>query len=945
MVSLVFTVRSSIGAEAVSSLAIPIVANPALDVEIASDNGSLTPGGDRQFTLSVGNRTAALFTSVSPRLVFPSDLLTNIQLLGGSATLSGDLLTWDSFALSPSAVEKFVFTARVTDGITVATVAGEGLAKLIHANFKDDNDGSSMATASYTQIFQASQLVDVALCADRHQAENTGFFRAQLVVTNRAAFTLSDLELDILLPEGMEGSTAFILPSVTRGFTSLIPGELVGWSIASLPPGQTQFFQMRLNTENAAGITPGSIIPLKANVRNSTAIDFSQLNISIPVATDANLSLAADRSPQVPGGVTRFKLTYGNRGTLPLNSSSLRVELPRGLEFLFGDDSLVHSSDIIFPNENGGTINVLDNVVIAPLSFDEVIFYAKVSDDADPGDIYPVEATLTRSGGIATSGVNLAVESDDQLRVAIVSNGQPVVPDQWTEILCAVGNSGASSLNDINLQFLFPEGAAGTQSATIPAVDFGFTSLAPGEITGWNITLLPAGGVRYFRLLLEKASAASPDGETWPLLVRTSEGDGLQVRSAFNQKFQNDPGLDIAITADRYASLPEETINLEIAVGNRSLTAFGQTMLRVDFPGDLLDVITPPDGDPPVVGNAMRWEIDGRSPGQTSVIPVSLKWRPGVSAGTLASICAHLKNGITNHAMAGIILGIHTPAEHELAVGFSADIDNVVDQAEPVLTATTDNNGSIDRTDVIIDYFVPQGFSGSAGDASPSLDFGFSSLVANEIVGWEFADFTASSNQALVLPLTFSSSVAHRPGSIVPGSVGVRDSTDANNLSSFSFRVDSSDVSFTGVDPNSPPNPNDSDGDGVFDVYETGTGFYISPFDTGTNPNNNDTDGDGIKDGDEIATSFLNPVRDDSDFIAFFDARTRIMALSRPLLVRDPESGEFTLKVGLRETESLLNPFQSLPLAPSDISVTEGLIEIIFTPDGDTMFYQVFGNE
>ena len=44
----------------------------------------------------------------------------------------------------------------------------------------------------------------------------------------------------------------------------------------------------------------------------------------------------------------------------------------------------------------------------------------------------------------------------------------------------------------------------------------------------------------------------------------------------------------------------------------------------------------------------------------------------------------------------------------------------------------------------------------------------------------------------------------------------------------------------------------DSDGDGIPDIYETGTGIYVSPTNTGTNPNNVDSDGDGISDRFEL---------------------------------------------------------------------------------------------
>ncbi len=44
----------------------------------------------------------------------------------------------------------------------------------------------------------------------------------------------------------------------------------------------------------------------------------------------------------------------------------------------------------------------------------------------------------------------------------------------------------------------------------------------------------------------------------------------------------------------------------------------------------------------------------------------------------------------------------------------------------------------------------------------------------------------------------------------------------------------------------------DSDGDGILDVYETNTGVYQGPTDTGTDPHNPDSDGDRMSDGEEV---------------------------------------------------------------------------------------------
>ena len=44
----------------------------------------------------------------------------------------------------------------------------------------------------------------------------------------------------------------------------------------------------------------------------------------------------------------------------------------------------------------------------------------------------------------------------------------------------------------------------------------------------------------------------------------------------------------------------------------------------------------------------------------------------------------------------------------------------------------------------------------------------------------------------------------------------------------------------------------DNDNDGLDDLVETGTGFFVGPGDTGTSPNVFDTDGDGVGDGQEV---------------------------------------------------------------------------------------------
>ena len=63
----------------------------------------------------------------------------------------------------------------------------------------------------------------------------------------------------------------------------------------------------------------------------------------------------------------------------------------------------------------------------------------------------------------------------------------------------------------------------------------------------------------------------------------------------------------------------------------------------------------------------------------------------------------------------------------------------------------------------------------------------------------------------------------------------------------------------------------DTDGDEVLDKYETGTGIYVSPTNTGTSLTNPDTDGDGLTDGQEVNIYHSNPNLPDTDGDGFDD--------------------------------------------------------------------------
>jgi uncharacterized delta-60 repeat protein len=101
----------------------------------------------------------------------------------------------------------------------------------------------------------------------------------------------------------------------------------------------------------------------------------------------------------------------------------------------------------------------------------------------------------------------------------------------------------------------------------------------------------------------------------------------------------------------------------------------------------------------------------------------------------------------------------------------------------------------------------------------------------------------------------------------------------------------------------------DTDGDGLLDWHETGTGVYVSPENTGTNPTNQDSDNDGLGDGTEVVTYQSNPNLADTDGDGFFDGyevltgKSPTDILDKPALIAEARTAiEFTFPAAVGKT-------------------------------------------
>ena len=93
----------------------------------------------------------------------------------------------------------------------------------------------------------------------------------------------------------------------------------------------------------------------------------------------------------------------------------------------------------------------------------------------------------------------------------------------------------------------------------------------------------------------------------------------------------------------------------------------------------------------------------------------------------------------------------------------------------------------------------------------------------------------------------------------------------------------------------------DTHGDGIADQFETGTGIYVSPVDTGTNPAKSDTDGDGLSDWTEISIYSTDPNKADTDGDGFWDL-AEITAGKSPTNANDNPDATMEIRTAVEVT-------------------------------------------
>jgi len=160
----------------------------------------------------------------------------------------------------------------------------------------------------------------------------------------------------------------------------------------------------------------------------------------------------------------------------------------------------------------------------------------------------------------------------------------------------------------------------------------------------------------------------------------------------------------------------------------------------------------------------------------------------------------------------------------------------------------------------------------------------------------------------------------------------------------------------------------DQDGDGLPDLWELSNNIENGVDDTDgdgltnlqeflakTNPRNRDSSGDGLSDGFAVSLG-LDPLRSYPAMRGAMIAHSQELGLARedqvrflngggPVMDRDPQTGKFTVRIGLAEAAAIGGPWTPVPILEAGAEVRDGWLEYSFMSNEDVMFYRVATGE
>ncbi len=497
--------------------------SPALSLALDASVDPAPPGTELTYTLTFGNRSAALAPSALLDLPLPAG--TTFVSASDGGTLGEGQVSWSLGDLRPGEGGVRRLAVQVAQDLT------EG--EVLHANaaVSDSNTPADRARASSVTRVESGSPTTLSMEINPDPVEPGQTLDIGITATNRSVVDVFATSITMRQPDDLDYFGVGII-SGTCPSTTCDRRENAVYDLGTLKAGRGS--TVTYPPIVSAGTSAGTVITFEAFGDEQTG-HLMRARRSVLVQQSAALTLALDASadPVEAGAMLTYTLTYGNRGAAQAPATLLQVPVPVGTVFMSATD--------------GGSLNA-DGAVswslgaLAPGAGGAVQMTVQVDALAIQGDVIPAEAAISDTNtpaDRARASTVTRVESGNPLGVALQIEPYPTLAGQTLNLTLSATNNGLVDLFQAEMVMRVPDNLSYVSVSTIDGT-CPSTTCDRREFVTFDLATL-ASGQTALRTYPPPVLNGTPSGTLIPFEVFASDGSGLQARLRLTERVTSGP--------------------------------------------------------------------------------------------------------------------------------------------------------------------------------------------------------------------------------------------------------------------------------------------------------------------------------------------------------------------------------------------------------------------
>jgi hypothetical protein len=434
-------------------------AAPAVTLQLSSEQGSVTPGGNFTYTLAAARVSSGKSSGTILSAAVPAGA-TCVSADGGGVLAEG-LVTWNLGTLRTAT------NMQVHATFQASTSANTPLGPL---DAMVSDSAGNIARASDTRVVYSAPAFSYVLTATPDPAMPGHVLEFDATVTNLAAVAQS-VVLD------------FTVPDYTT-YNGLGAGSPASYNFGSVAAGSSETARLRFVVLGSGTIPPeGTTITLNAiDLSRGASISRSAVVRAVPTFT---LQLSSGQGTVAPGSNFTYTLATANVSGLSVSGTTLTANVPAGATFVSADHGGKLRRGVL--TWNLGTLAGNTNVQVSAT-------YKAASSTKVLG---PFDASVTdKAAHVARASDTRVIYTSPVFTYGITAMPDPVAPGEAVEYDVTVTNNTAVSQSVI-VDFTVPEYTTynGLGAGSPASFNFGSVGAGASETAQLFFNVLGSGNI------------------------------------------------------------------------------------------------------------------------------------------------------------------------------------------------------------------------------------------------------------------------------------------------------------------------------------------------------------------------------------------------------------------------------------------------------------------